>query len=389
MDNPAAQPNKASRRDLAQMISHWRSWLPGHVGPDETVAADQPAVEPYWADQWTPDRLLDGAETLTYHLTDQPHLAEEGPGHLVTTLVRLRPPRHRRAVLYIHGWNEYFFQRHVAEFWDELGYDFYGVDLHRYGRSLQDGELPGYIEAIEDYYEELDACVDQIRPGHSVIGLIGHSTGGLTAALYAHDRPKTFAGVVLNAPWIDMQGSALFRALTPPVMKALALASPTMAFPSASDNDLYGRTLHRDSYGEWDYDLTLKRHESQPVRPGWLRAVTRGHDRVAEGLHIDCPVLMVTSARSSSVKQWCPEAVSTDLALDVDRLAARAHQLGWHVTLVRLAGALHDVSLSALPVRQRFFDEIRRWDLAYVRGRGFQRGFEIDSVADPGEADRT
>jgi hypothetical protein len=47
--------------------------------------------------------------------------------------------------------------------------------------------------------------------------------------------------------------------------------------------------------------------------------------------------------------------------------------LGWHVTLVRLEGALHDVALSTQPVRQRYFDEIRRWDLAYVRGRKTQQ----------------
>jgi len=378
MTDLTAQPDKTSHRDLARLISRWRSWLPGH-GAAMAGASDSGPIQlaPYWSDQWAPDRLVEGAETLTYHLTDRTHLPEEGDGHLVATLVRFGAARHRRAVLYIHGWNEYFFQRHVAEFWTDLGYDFYAVDLHRYGRSLQSGELPGYMESVDDYYEELDACVEQIRRGHSLVALMGHSTGGLTAALYAHDRPGTFAGVVLNAPWIDMQGSALFRALTPPAMKALALASPTLALPTNPENDLYARTLHRDYYGEWDYDLTLKRNESQPVRPGWVRAVARGHDRIAEGLHIDCPVLMVTSAKSSSVKQWCPEAASTDLALDVDRLAARAHQLGWHVTLVRLAGAIHDVSLSALPVRQRFFEEIRRWDLAYVRGRGFQQQAEL------------
>jgi hypothetical protein len=64
--------------------------------------------------------------------------------------------------------------------------------------------------------------------------------------------------------------------------------------------------------------------------------------------------------------------MSTDLALDVERIAARVHLLGWHVTLVRLQGALHDVSLSRPAVRTRFFDEIRRWDLAYVRGRRAQ-----------------
>ncbi len=365
---------QASGFDLAGMISKWRSVLSRPGAGDEP--GDQPSrgpgakpgPKPAWSKTWAPDKLLDGYTTRTYAMPARAHLPEEGPGHLIATLVRQRPARHRRAVLYIHGWNEYFFQRHLAEFFDSLGYDFYAVDLHRYGRSLQAGELPGYMEAAEDYHEELDACVDLIRRDHTQILLHGHSTGGLIAALYGHDRPQTFIGVILNSPWIDMQGSALFRALTPPLVRGLAAASPTMVLPP-NENDLYGRSLHSSFQGEWDFDLNLKRIESQPLRPGWVRAVVNGHDRVGAGLHIDCPVLVATSARSSAPTKWGEDVVSTDLALDVDRIAARVHLLGWHATLVRLAGALHDVSLSREEVRNRYFDEIRRWDLAYVRAR--------------------
>jgi len=353
------------------MISKWRFALSHQPEMDLDDAPVHQPLESTWTTQWAPDRLLDGYETLTYTLADQPQLAEEGTGCLVSTLIRHHPPRHRRAVLHIHGWNEYFFQTHVAQFFEDLGYDFYAVDLHRYGRSLRDGELPGYVEDIRDYFEELDACMEVIRADHNYVVLSGHSTGGLTASLYASERPKTFVGVILNAPWIDMQGSAFFRALTPPVVRGLSMTSPTWKFPS-SDSDLYGRSLHVKYHGEWDYDLSLKRIESQPSRPGWIKAILNGHDRVAAGLRIDCPVLVLTSARSSDPKQWGEECTSTDLALDVDRIAARVHLLGWHTTLVRLSGALHDVSLSKPEIRARFFDEIRRWELAYVRSRSAQ-----------------
>ena len=359
----------ASRNGLASLISKWRPAKSRQI-PDNPLEGVHEPVLPYWT-HWGPDHLLEGFEVSVYSMPSHPHLPEEGPGHLVATLIRHQPARHRRAILYIHGWNEYFFQRHVAEFFESLGYDFYAIDLHRYGRSLQDGELFGYMEDVSDYYDELDACVEVIKRDHSMVMLSGHSTGGLIASLYASDRDDTFVGVILNSPWIDMQGSALFRALTPPLARGLSVASSTMVLPP-SENDIYGRSLHQLYQGEWDYDLDLKRIESRPLRPGWMRAVVNGHDRVAAGLRIDCPVLVVTSARSSDPKEWTEDAACTDLALDVDRIAARVHFLGWHVTLVRLQGALHDVSLSRKDVRERYFDEIRRWELAYVRSRTFQ-----------------
>ena len=58
---------------------------------------------------------------------------------MVATLVRLRAAAPtRRAVLYLHGFVDYFFQTHLAEFFTERGYDFYALDLRKYGRSLLD-----------------------------------------------------------------------------------------------------------------------------------------------------------------------------------------------------------------------------------------------------------
>ena len=53
------------------------------------------------------------------------------------TLVRLlstQARETRRGVLYIHGFNDYFFQSEMADSFASRGYDFYSVDLHRYGR---------------------------------------------------------------------------------------------------------------------------------------------------------------------------------------------------------------------------------------------------------------
>ena len=48
-------------------------------------------------------------------------------------------------MLYLHGWNDYFFQTHLADAFAALGFDFYALDLRRYGRSLRNGHLRGFI----------------------------------------------------------------------------------------------------------------------------------------------------------------------------------------------------------------------------------------------------
>jgi alpha-beta hydrolase superfamily lysophospholipase len=337
--------------------------------PDtEVVEAPEPP-HVVWL-PWHDDELLAGYEAremqlvgLTRHLEEID--PEVGDDELVATLVRRNKRHHSRAVLYIHGWNDYFFQTHVADWWDALGYDFYALDLRRYGRSLRAGMMGGYIEDLSEYDLEIDAAMDRVARHHEKVVLYAHSTGGLVASLWADRHPGALGGLVLNSPWIDLQGSALIHALMPRIVRSVATRAATFILP-LPDNGFYARTLDSLRDGTWTFDPELKRNPSQPARSAWLTAVMAGHDRVSAGLEIDCPILMVTSTRSDFRRRWSDELLGVDSVLDVSRLAAKAHRLGRHVTLVRLEGAIHDIVLSTRLVRDRFADELR-WESAYLR----------------------
>lgn len=101
-------------------------------------------------DDWQPDCVMDGYQQATIHL------GHDDEGDIVATFVRRDPSKlpmrarwrrqrsalrgHRLAVMYVHGWNDYFYRRHESEFWESLGIPFYAVDLRKFGRSLRDGQ---------------------------------------------------------------------------------------------------------------------------------------------------------------------------------------------------------------------------------------------------------
>ncbi|MGO4957433.1 alpha/beta hydrolase [Luteococcus sp. Sow4_B9] len=289
----------------------------------------------------------------------------EAAGALVGTLVRRNAPTRRRAMLYVHGWNDYFFQTHLADAIDAMGLDFYAVDLRRYGRSLRPGQLAGFITDLDEYHQELDAALDVLREDHDEICVMGHSTGGLVTSLWADARRGEISALVLNSPWLDLQGSPLLRAVTAPVLQRLSGSLPTTVIP-LPNNGFYARTIDAALGGEWTMDQSLKGAEAFQVRVGWLAAILEGHDRVGAGLGIDVPVLTLTSARSDFRRTWDEALKHADAVLDVEKIAARAIRLGPHVTMVRIDGGLHDLALSAAEVRGVYFDEIRRWLGAYL-----------------------
>jgi alpha-beta hydrolase superfamily lysophospholipase len=70
-------------------------------------------------------------------------LPDDDEGQVVATLVH-RPAGEAtdRAVLHVHGFADYFFQTAYAEWWTERGYDFYALDLRKYGRSILPHQTP-------------------------------------------------------------------------------------------------------------------------------------------------------------------------------------------------------------------------------------------------------
>ena len=289
---------------------------------------------------------------------------DEGP--VVATLVRRRADTpSRRAVLYVHGFVDYFFQTHLADFFAERGWDFYALDLRKYGRSLLPHQTPNFCRSLTDYYPELDEAVRIIREedGHDRVLLGGHSTGGLITSLWAHSRQGRglVDGLFLNSPFFDFNTPWLVRR---PLMSAITATTsrraPYRVIPVKALG-LYGQSLHADERGEWTYDLTWKPLLGFPVRSGWLEAIRRGQQRLRRGLGIDAPVLVACSTRTFRGRAWDEDARLTDSVLDVERIVRWAPRLGPHVTVARFDGGMHDLTLSGKDVRTKVFRELGRW----------------------------
>ncbi|MGO1384346.1 MAG: alpha/beta hydrolase [Arachnia sp.] len=317
---------------------------------------------------WSKDLLLASFQAVTLDLPDAPTYVGEPANSLCATLVRRNPPTRRRALLYIHGWNDYFFQTQLADEMAQLGYDFHALDLRRYGRSLRPGQLAGFVTDLSDYYEEIDEAVRIILDeGHDEIVVMGHSTGGLIAALWADERPGVATALVLNAPWLELQGYPAVRPALLPMFSAVRSLSPTAALP-LSETGFYRRTISASEDGVWDYNLNLKGNKAFAVRVGWLTAIMQGQAKISAGLTIDVPVAVLLSDRSDFRRKWDEGLRLADIVLDVDTLAERAPNLGRHVTLIRIEGGMHDLALSDEPARSHYYAEVKRWLSVYGRG---------------------
>ena len=316
--------------------------------------------------EWTDD-VLPGYRQHTLALGTDP----DGEGELFATLVRTTDSiPSSSVVLAVHGYTDYFFNTELADHFAARGWRFYGLDSRRCGRSWREGQTPHFTTDLTHYDRELEgalAIIGAENPAARVL-VYGHSTGGLVVSLWL-DRVRSrgdtaalkIAGLVLNSPFLDLNGPAILRTrATSTAIGAASRVRATRVVRGAGSGG-YGLTLHRAYHGEFDYNLTWKPIGGFPITVGWIHAIRRGQARLHRGLDVGVPNLVLRSDHSVAETAETQLLQQGDAVLDVAHIARWAGCLGNRTTSVPVVDAKHDVFLSLSEPRAAAYAELDRW----------------------------
>ncbi len=311
--------------------------------------------------------MLPGYWQRTLPLGPDPH----GEGDLVATLVRRgEAGRVQHAVVALHGYTDYFFNTELADHFAARGFAFYALDLHKCGRSRQEGQTPHFTTDLANYDAELARALAVVAEdtGDARVCMYGHSAGGLVATLWLDRARKQAAsavtnvgGLVLNSPFFDLPGPAILRTVpTSAALIALGRWRKLHVVRKPTEGG-YGTTLHRDYAGDFDYNLDWKPLGGFPVTFGWINAIRRGHARLHRGLDVGVPNMILRS--DHSVREAPnPEAIQRgDAVLDVNQIARWAGCVGNRTTIAPIVDAKHDVFLSLPEPRAAAYRELDAW----------------------------
>lgn len=291
-------------------------------------------------------------------------MEDDYEGRVIATLIH--SPKNeggRPAVLYLHGFNDYFFQAHIAEKFNEKGYDFYALDLRKYGRSLLPRQHPNYCRDIKEYYEEIDRSLEVIQQNtDKEIILLGHSTGGLIAASYLNNgtyKNKIYK-LILNSPFLDFNVNFFQRNVLLPMAGIVS-----SIFPYASQkkpfSHLYGASISSNKRGEWNFNTDWKPLRGFPAYLKWVHAIRKTQTQLRHKSDISQPILILHSDKTSFAKNWDDVILKSDMVLNVEDIKTHGTKLGPNVTFAEIEDAMHDVFLSKKEVRKNAFDQVFKW----------------------------
>lgn len=246
----------------------------------------------------------------------------------------------RRSVLLVHGATEHGDRyAHVAELLVARGWNVVVADLRGHGRS---GGRPMHVGNFLHYVRDLRRAAEAFRLAPERTVLLGHSMGGLVAALAAQGDPPIAGALVMLAPLLGVRIRVPISTFA--AGRMLSFVWPGTRFQS-----------HIDPHDVTRNPLALARRERDPfnhryVTAGWyfaMRAALRTVWKRAARIHM--PLLVVQGTDDHVVdparsRAWFETVASTDRTYL--ELPGHLHELynepTWRETLGNVASWLDD-----------------------------------------------
>lgn len=305
---------------------------------------------------WQPDILGDGFEMAFIN-----HPADYSGKVRSTVIRKLATAPSHKAILYVHGFSDYFLQKEMAQMFVDHGYNFYAIDLRKYGRSLLEGQRLFQVRDLHEYFPDIDSAVEIISAdGTESIALLGHSTGGLTTSLYMSEKPSPLIkALMLNSPFLDWNMPTFMKKVIISIASSFGRVFPNVKIHQEPDAG-YANTLSAHHQGEWLYRDDWKPDVLPDPDLGWIRAIYQGQKQLRRQ-SVKVPVLLMHSSCSVKKGDSKESYFHADAILDVETISYYGTRLGNDVTEVTLQDGLHDLVLSKKIIREQVYETMLSW----------------------------
>lgn len=287
---------------------------------------------------------------------------------VATTLIEYAQPNsNTKAILYLHGYTDYFFQGQLAEHFDQLGLRFFALDLQGYGRSIRPNSLPNWCESMSQYHDDIHIALSEMhQKGITEVTILAHSTGALIASSYLSAQHEIseistphISGLILNSPFLALPFPPnIIKCMSLPIWLAVSLMP--FHFLPAKEISIYAQSIHKMFAGEWDYRLDWKPAQGFPLSFNWLKQVIMTQ-RALQQQELQLPTLMCHSNVTTRNTKTLEEIKQGDGVLNIDSMKLAARNTFTQLSCVEIEGGFHDLFLSPAHVRQHYLEAIDNW----------------------------
>jgi alpha-beta hydrolase superfamily lysophospholipase len=265
----------------------------------------------------------------------------------------------KKTILWIPGFNDYYYHFFIGEKFLKEGYDIYAITLRRYEEN---NLTPFYTNDLSEYIKDINNLLPYIlKEKYEKILFYGHSTGALVSILYCNEGlyKKKINGLILNSPFFEFNLDIISLLYIKYIVYYLAYYFPTFLLRKYDEkvkNSLTSEIIKRF------YINPNKKFTCLPqVYFGWTRTIILNQTKIQKGeVKLKIPILILHSNNSiyPSINKTTENGDDT---LNIDDIIKYSTYIGNNVKRISIENAIHDVFCSTEIPRNIAIDKMFDW----------------------------
>lgn len=186
-------------------------------------------------------------------------MPDDYEGKVVCTLVK-KPQLDsvKQAVLYIHGYNDYFFQKQLGDSVNAHGYNFYAMDLRKYGRSILPNQNPFFCKSLKSISLISIPWPPSDSEGNERILLMAHSTGGLITPYYLNSKKESYGRRAYSEQPFSRLEFRMVNGESRTANRCVCREAISESYRTGLGDPNYAYSLLKQYKGEWEFERTGK-----------------------------------------------------------------------------------------------------------------------------------
>jgi len=248
--------------------------------------------------------------------------------------------KNTKSVIWVHGFNDYFYQFHISDFFLKKGYNFYSIFL----RNYRNNENLFYTNDLKEYITDIEMLLNYISDNSKSEKtlLYGHSMGGLISSIFCYESvlKKKISGLVLNSPFFNFNEGLVTNIFLSYLIYYLGIIYPKLAirYPDDKQKNLYSIEIYKRFYFESNYKLLY----IPAIYAGWVTTIIYYQTIIQKNfLDLAIPIIVFHSDKSVYNQEG-----SGDSVLNIEDIKKISKNLGSKIEIHEIDNAIHDIFCS-------------------------------------------
>ena len=247
--------------------------------------------------------------------------------------------KNKNALIWIHGFNDVYYQYNHGEYFLEKGYDIYAITLRRYYNNY----YKFYSNNLDEFIEDIDNNIKYVLANnYNNIVLYGHSFGGLLSVLYFKKGlyRSLINKLILNSPFFDFFESKLMKFLLNYPIYYLGYLFPKLKL---TENKKLCDPYAMDILNRYYFNDEVKNINYSDKYAGFIYTLVDNFKLIHnKEININIPILVLCSDKSYKNSK----IYKHDSVLDVEDIKKYSNYIGSNVKIEIIEDAIHDVLVS-------------------------------------------